>query len=192
MRRYDLTAMSLAAAIAVAFPAGYAGADRSPTSFAAKLSGFQEVGPLPGPTAAETGAILSGATGTLRLDFNGTTSIDYTLTYTSGFSSAVTQSHIHFGKRHVPGGIIIFLCSNLGNGPAGTPACPPAPGKVTGTLTAAGVVGPTAQNIPIGNFPGLLAAITSHTAYANIHTVNFPAGEIRGQIEPNEGREHRY
>jgi len=40
------------------------------------------------------------------------------------------------------------LCTNLGNGPAGTPACPPAGGTVTGTLTAAtSVVGPAAQNV---------------------------------------------
>jgi hypothetical protein len=48
------------------------------------------------------------------------------------------------------------------------------------------VVGPAAQNIPAGDFDGLLAAIQSDTAYGNIHTKNFPAGEIRGQILPSE------
>jgi CHRD domain len=33
-----------------------------------------------------------------------------------------------------------------------------------------------------GNFDGLVDALRSHTAYGNIHTVQFPAGEIRGEI----------
>ena len=36
----------------------------------------------------------------------------------------VTQSHIHLGQEGVNGGIAVFLCSNLGNGPAGTQALP--------------------------------------------------------------------
>ena len=36
----------------------------------------------------------------------------------------VTQSHIHFGSSAQTGGVSIFLCSNLGNGPVGTQACP--------------------------------------------------------------------
>src|SRR5438445_8254998 len=82
----------------------------------------------------------------------------------------------------VPGGIMVFLCSNLGNGPAGTPACPTPSGTVTGTLTPASVIGPTAQNITPGNFQGLVTALTTQTSYGNIHTTQFPAGEIRGDI----------
>ena len=41
---------------------------------------------------------------------------------------------------------------------------------------------PAAQGIAAGNFDGLVTAITSEAAYANIHTVKFPTGEIRGQI----------
>jgi len=144
--------------------------------FFAKLSGFQEVG---GVGAGQTGAILSNGRGTLGFDVS-TSSISYRLTY-SGTATAVTQAHVHFGKVHVGGGIMVFLCTNLGNGPPGTPACP-ASGTVTGTLTAASVVGPTAQNVPVGDFGALLAALDSNTAYANIHTTQFPAGEIRGQM----------
>jgi len=46
--------------------------------------------------------------------------LTYKLTY-SGLSPSVTQAHIHFGKRHVGGGIMVFFCTNLGNGPAGPP-----------------------------------------------------------------------
>jgi hypothetical protein len=35
----------------------------------------------------------------------------------------VTQTHIHFSQAATNGGIIVFLCTNLDNGPAGTQAC---------------------------------------------------------------------
>jgi CHRD domain-containing protein len=155
--------------------------------FSANLSGFEEIGPL---GANETGAILSGSTGTLRLHLDKRSgSIAYTLTYTSGLSSLVQQAHIHFGKIHVAGGIMAFLCTNLGNGPAGTPACPTVSGTVSGKIDAASVIGPAAQNVTAGDFDALVDALTSDTAYGNVHTVKFPAGEIRGQIKGNKSDE---
>ena len=156
--------------------------------FSAKMSGFEEIGPL---GAGETGAILSGATGTLRLHLDKkSNSIAYTLSYTSGLSAPVTQAHIHFGKVHVAGGIIAFLCSNLANPPLGTPACPTPSGTVSGVLHANSVVGPVAQNVAAGNFDALVAALTSDTAYVNLHTTSFPAGEIRGQIQGKKSDEN--
>jgi hypothetical protein len=149
--------------------------------YSAKFSGFQEVG---GVGAGETGAILSTGQARLKLTLDKTAqTLTYTLTY-SGLTN-VLQSHIHFGKEHVAGGIMVFFCTNLGNGPAGTPTCPDdASGEVTvtGTVSAAGVVGPTAQGITAGDFAGVVAALASNTAYGNIHTKQFPAGEIRGQV----------
>src|SRR5690606_26114119 len=79
--------------------------------------------------------------------------IAYRLAYRD-LEGAVTQAHIHLGGRHQSGGIIAFLCSNLGNGPEGTQACPPAPEKgwatVSGTLGPADVVGPEGQGIAPG------------------------------------------
>jgi hypothetical protein len=149
--------------------------------YSARFSGFHEVGGL---GAGETGAILSAGQAKLKLTLDKTAqTLSYTLTY-SGLTN-VLQSHIHFGKTHVAGGIMVFFCSNLGNGPAGTPTCPDDTSgavTVTGTITAASVVGPTAQNVTVGDFAAVVAALASNTAYGNIHTKQFPAGEIRGQI----------
>jgi len=76
---------------------------------------------------------------------------------------------------------MVFFCSNLSTAPAGTQACP-ASGTVTGTWTPGNVQAIAGQNVMAGDFSALVAALTSDTAYANIHTVNFPAGEIRGQV----------
>jgi hypothetical protein len=155
------------------------GANASATEFTAKFSGFQEVGALNN----ETGAIFSAGKATVDLDLNRhARTITFKLTY-SGLSAAVTQAHIHFGKNHVPGGIMVWFCGSLTNpGPTGTQTCPTSSGTVTGTITGANVVGPTAQNITVGDFDALVAALDSDTAYGNIHTANFKAGEIRGQI----------
>jgi hypothetical protein len=147
--------------------------------FLTKFSGFNEIGGL---GAGETGAILSEGQGTLTVNLDDTAKkLTYTLTY-SGLSAPVTQAHIHFGKNQVAGGIIVFLCTNLGNGPAGTPACPASGGTVTGTVTDASVVAVPGQNVIAGDFDALEDALTSDTAYANIHTKKFPEGEIRGQL----------
>ena len=96
---------------------------------------------------------------------DGEKKIAYKLTYI-GLEGAVQQAHIHFGKPAINGGVSVFLCSNLGNGPQGTPACPPQ-GTVEGELDAADVVGPntapTVQGIEPGAFSELVDAIQRGT-----------------------------
>jgi hypothetical protein len=203
MRRYDITATSFAAA--VAFSASYACAQE----FTAKLSGFNEIGSIPTTvtvttlgTAAPTsytGAILTDATGTLKLDLDKKAGqFAYTLTYTGPFTSDVQQAHIHFGKSRDSGGIVVWLCQTTAKpAPASvaaiTPFCTTTPSPtatVTGTITAANVLAVPGQNVPAGVFDAIVDAITSNTAYANIHTANFPGGEIRGQCR-SEDREHQ-
>ena len=181
MYRHSVLAGAILAAAVTTVSAAGANAQQ----FQANFSGFQELGAL----NAETGAIFSTGQGTLALNLNqpaGT--LTFTLTY-SGLSEPVTQAHIHFGKVHVPGGIIVFFCTNINNGPVGTQACPAGGGTVSGTITGANIVGPAAQNIPAGHFAGLVAALLSDTAYGNIHTTKFPAGEIRGQIHQVEDQQ---
>lgn len=149
----------------------------------AKLTGLQEVAT---PTA------ITDATGTFTATINDDNTLTYTLTY-KNLSSAVLQSHIHIGATKISGNISIFLCSNLGNGPAGTPACPDDAthsGSVSRTVSAADVTNlAAAQGVPAGDFKDVVRAIASHVTYANVHSANFPAGEIRGQIRQREDDE---
>jgi len=109
--------------------------------------------------------------------------IEYRLSY-SALEGDVTQAHIHLGREATAGGISAFLCSNLGNGPEGTPACPgPRAGEVRGTIEPADVIGPAGQGIAPGEYAELLRAIRAGATYANVHSTKYPAGEIRAQLE---------
>jgi hypothetical protein len=142
------------------------------------LSGYEEVP-----------AVSTGGHGTFKAAIvDGGDAIKYDLRY-DRLSGAVLQAHIHFGQESVNGGISAFLCSNLGNGPAGTQACPPPPARVTGTITAAQIVGPANQGIAAGELAELVRALRAGVAYANVHTQPFQGGEIRGQIaDDHRGR----
>jgi len=47
---------------------------------------------------------------------------------------------------------------------------------------AANVIGPAGQGIAPGEFSKVLEAIRSGVTYVNVHSVQFPPGEIRGQV----------
>jgi CHRD domain len=135
------------------------------------LSGDEEV-----PTVSTTGK------GQLRLFvYPDRTTIAYELSY-SGLQADATQAHIHFGQLSVNGGISVFLCSNLGNGPSGTQPCPLRSGTVSGVITAASVLGPDAQGIAPGEIDALVDALREQLTYVNVHSTRWPTGEIRGQI----------
>jgi CHRD domain len=115
--------------------------------------------------------------------------IHYTVSY-ADLEGSVLQSHIHFGHRDTNGGITVFLCTNLGNGPAGTPVCPAPPATVSGTITAGQVTGgAAAQGIAAGEFDEVVAAIRAGKTYVNVHSSTWPAGEIRAQINDDDQRE---
>jgi hypothetical protein len=206
MLRYKLIPAALCAGV-LALWGGRANAEE----FSARLDGFQELGSLPNVTqnattlvvtaANPTGAVLSDGKGTasLNLDRNAGT-VDYTLTYskvgtTPPKTGTVSQAHIHFGKNHVSGGILVFFCTNL-TPPVGVPTPPKCPiegGTVSGTWTKDDVLAIAGQNVTAGDFDALADALSSNTAYANVHTTSgttpdtaFPAGEIRGQIHEGD------
>ena len=178
MSKLALRGLVLGTVIALLGVASYAIAGGGSRSFKAKpMTGYEE-------TPASISSVATGEF-TARLNDAGT-SLHYKLTY-SGLEGAVTQAHVHFGARATSGGVSFFLCSNLGNGPAGTPACPTPGGTVEGDIEAADVIGPAGQGIEVGAFNEILAAMRAGVAYANVHSTKWPGGEIRAQLKKSHG-----
>ena len=170
-RRGVVTALAVGAvALGVAAFALAGGSSPGFNHLDATMSGYQEV-----PAVSTAGS----ATFTADVANDGE-SVAWELSY-GGLEGTVLQSHIHFGQRSVNGGISVFLCTNLGNGPAGTQACPQS-GTIHGTFSATDVIGPGAQGIAAGQFDELMRAIDAGKAYANLHSSLWPGGEIRAQL----------
>jgi len=174
--RLVMVAVAIAAAAAATIPAAASAANddglRARNILHEQLTGFQE-DPL---------ALSTTGSGQFRAVVDeAAQTITYRLTYT-GLEGTVTQSHIHIGGAAQSGGISVFLCSNLGNGPATTQACPAAPGTITGTITPLDVIGPVGQGVTAGQFNELIAALRAGKTYVNVHSTLYPGGEIRAQI----------
>jgi glucose/arabinose dehydrogenase len=132
--------------------------------------------PLPETFTADLAGPDSTATGkaTVRLSTDGTKA-SYTLSV-SGIQN-VTMAHVHISDD--PGG----------SGPpaVGLYSATPAtliPGEFTGTLTEgtfteADLIGPLTGM----TLDDLITAIEENRAYVNVHTIQVPAGEIRGQLQ---------
>jgi hypothetical protein len=184
--RSDMTRRRLQLAAALVFVLGLAGASialasgsnngpgkNGKGSFRANLSGLQE-----------TPAVITNGRGRLELSMT-SSQITFKLDY-SGLSGPPLFAHIHVGQRNVAGAVSVFFC-----GGGGKPACPSSPsGSVSGTIVAADVLGPAMQGVATGDLAALEKAIKLGVAYANMHTTQSPAGEIRGQITRNHGRGH--
>ncbi len=147
------------------------------------LSGFEEV-PV----------VSTEANGQFRARIsNSQNNITYTLSY-DDLEGAVTQAHIHLGQTDVNGAIIVWLCGNNPptNPPPGTQVCPPSPATITGTIEADDITGqpagpPAGQGIQPGEYDEFVSAMRAGKTYVNVHTVKFPGGEIRSQIDTRGG-----
>jgi hypothetical protein len=146
----------------------------------------------------EVPVVVSGATGSFRARIaDDGMSFDYELDY-EDFEGAVTQSHIHLGQAFATGGISVWLCQTDANPAplsvrADTPVCG-APGgdgpEASGTISAADVIGPVGQAVPVGAFADLMWAIRTGNAYVNVHSTSAPGGEVRGQLSPGGHSHH--
>ena len=144
------------------------------------LTGYEET-----PSAVST---TGNGTFNARIS-NDNSHIDWTLSY-ADLEGAVQQAHIHFGQKSVTGPISVFLCTNLGNGPAGTQPCPAPPATISGTITAVDVTNlANERGISAGEFDELLKAMRAGVTYVNVHSTRWPGGEIRSQINGNSGDE---
>jgi hypothetical protein len=168
-------ALGAAAAVTVGVNAVATASDNG-ANLKEQLTGYEEVPALSTPGIGEFRASIN----------KNASEIKYTLTF-SGLESAAKQSHIHFESASNNGPIVVFLCTNLGNGPAGTQACPEAGGTITGTIRPVDVGGgAAAQGLAAGEFDELVRAIRAGATYVNVHSENRPTGEIRAQLEDHD------
>lgn len=157
MRRFTVL-IALVALVATGAVPALGGPDTR--KFATQLSGDNEVPPV--ETDARGQVVLKLASDGL--------SIGYKLRV-DGLEDIV-QAHIHIGPADVNGPVTVFL---FGPVPEGVTI----DGKIAqGTITADDLIGPLAGQ-PLS---ALVDAITSGNAYANVHTLAHPMGEIRGQF----------
>jgi len=172
MKKALTTLLVAAAALALAGLAD--GGDNR--NFGTHLVGTEEV--PPNDSTAQGQAIF-------HLSTDGT-AIEYKLIVAN--IENVVAAHIHVGAFGVNGPVVAFLAGPFAPGGGRTDGV-----LATGRITAANLIGPLAGH----PFSDLLAAIEAGNTYVNAHTndgvapVNtgpgdFPGGEIRGQIGPNE------
>ena len=145
----------------------------------------------------EVPSVSTGASGLFNARIsNDESQIEWELSY-SDLEGTIQQAHIHIGNVGVNGGISVFLCTNLGNGPAGIQPCPAPPATISGTILAADV----SPNIPAtqaarnqglntGEIDELIAAMRAGATYVNVHSTTWPGGEIRSQIDGNNRHNH--
>lgn len=142
----------------------YAGEGNS-MNFTASLKGREEVPPV--DTNAQGQAIF-------HVSKDGD-SISYKLIAAN--IENVLMAHIHVAPPGVNGPVVVWLY----------PEAPPPqliPGRfdgvlATGTFTAADLVGPLAG----ASLDDLITEIQAGNTYVNVHTSQYPGGEIRGQIK---------
>jgi CHRD domain len=170
-RRSVLAVATLVAALGLAAAGGAVG---TPATHVAPLSGGEEV------PAVDTNA---RGIGVVKFALDGG-SLSYRLNVAN--IQNVTQAHIHLAPVGVNGPIVAWLY----------PPAPPLqliPGRTdgtleTGTITAADLVGPLAGQ-PLG---ALVDAIRNGDTYVNVHTSQFPGGEIRGQLSQGPPVPHHH
>jgi hypothetical protein len=161
-----LAVLGLGAGLSTALADDDRDGDGHERHFEARLSPANEVPPVSSPARGRLRATLNHAE----------TELQFTLSW-EDLTVDATVAHIHFGPSRVNGGIMVFFC-----GGGGQPACPAGTtATVTGTITAAHVIGPAGQGIEAGEFAEVVRAMRSQ-AYANVHNTRFPGGEIRGQL----------
>ena len=142
------------------------------TTFVAHLSGGQEV---PENDSRATGQAI------FELGMDGDV-LKYRLIVAN--IEDVRMAHIHAAQPGMNGGVVAWLY----------PASPPPvllPGKTNGVLAKGSI---KSENL-VGSLNGmevsdLVDLIKEGGAYVNVHTENFPGGEIRGQISWNKANKY--
>ena len=157
-----MTRLLCGAAVAAALLTSATPSSAQVVNMTATLSPGEET-PAPG--------ILSGAVGTATVSVDATNQEIAVTLATFNFATGTTAGQIHVGPRGIAGPVVINF---------------PIPTGRTGDLPLTFRVGVAAfvprPEIGINTMTDAIQAIVGGNAYVNIHTSQFPAGEIRGQL----------
>jgi hypothetical protein len=120
--------------------------------------------------------VVSSGTGTWTGVLNPTTNVlTWTMTF-SGLTSNSSLSHIHAqAPTTSTAGVVLNFATFAGS----TISLGGTSGTASGSINVSTAVATTGLTI---SGDSLLKAINAGQAYVNVHTANFGAGEIRGQI----------
>jgi hypothetical protein len=175
--------LALACSLALPFGASGAGEDHYTFDLRARLSGEQEVTPPAAPTIPSLG-VITDAKARVQIEVEkDLSSFRFRLIVRNG--NDVTQAHLHCGRAGQNGPVVVFLS-----------ALNPEGQDVNGLLSQGTRrnehIEPGAAACeeligrPINNIASLAAAAFDGLIYANVHTIQNPAGEVRGQLVPGD------
>jgi len=132
----------------------------------ATLTGAEETTSTPGVLG-----ILTGAVGTATVSVDAENEEIVVQLQLFNLATGTTAGHIHVGPRGVAGPVVLNF---------------PMPTGRTGDLPLSFRLGRSAfvarPEIGINTMQDAIQAIVGGGAYVNVHTSQFPAGEIRGQL----------
>lgn len=128
--------------------------------FSAPLTGMEEVPP-----------VNTNSTGISIFELLNSNTLNYKLNVTN--MDNIKAAHIHLGNFSENGDVVATLFNS-----SKTPTDIINGTLVEGQITTANLQGPLKEK----TIPDLVQLINSTQTYVNIHTVEYPNGEIRGQL----------
>lgn len=141
--------------------------DDGARNFTADLSGENEVPPVDTDASGQS---------TFEFSDDDEPRLEYDLTVEGPWNGCVTQAHIHQGAADENGPVVAFLFE------ADEPLADAEGTLAEDTLTADDLIGPMEGE----DLDALLEEMRADNTYVNVHSTEHPAGEIRGQIEPED------
>jgi hypothetical protein len=146
-----------------------AGARLGGGNYNAHLTGDQEV-----PATPSTPPVVTNATGQVNLKLSADGSELYYKLIVANIES-VRFAHLHLAPAGSNGQVVVDLFMPM---PL-IPVISPQGVLAEGVITAASLKGPLAGK----TLADLVAAIEAGNVYANVHSVKYPGGELRGQVD---------
>jgi hypothetical protein len=160
-----LSMRKIVAVLALALTLWVAGPVHADEIFVATLMGAQETPPNNSPAMGTGVFTLNDAHTVLHFDY------DF-----SGLVAPSTATHFHNGPAGVAGDIVRPVMADEGF-VAGTTS-----GHMVGDWTSTDTAHPQLT-------PMLVAELEAGNIYANVHSTQFPGGEVRGQLTPSPAPE---